>query len=131
MLVSLIVKHYVSQGIQQVHMLLGSADLLGNPVGLFTGISTGVTDFFYEPINGLARGPEDFAKGLGVGTASLLKGVGFGVLNTATKFTGAVGSGLAQVTMDDSYQAERQGTKLKVKDVFLLTCCSCSCERAR
>jgi hypothetical protein len=33
-----------------VYKILGSADFLGNPVGLFSNIGTGVMDFFYEPV---------------------------------------------------------------------------------
>jgi len=30
-------------------LLLGSSELLGNPVGLLRNLATGVSDFFYEP----------------------------------------------------------------------------------
>jgi len=43
---SRIIQHYIRQGIQQVYKLLGSTEALGNPVGLFSNISTGVMDFF-------------------------------------------------------------------------------------
>jgi vacuolar protein sorting-associated protein 13A/C len=36
--------NYRDQGMKQVLKLLGSLSLLGNPVGLFNNISTGVTD---------------------------------------------------------------------------------------
>jgi hypothetical protein len=49
---------------QQVYKILGSADFLGNPVGLFSSLGTGVLDFFYEPAQGLVKSPEDFGKGL-------------------------------------------------------------------
>lgn len=44
--------------------MLGSADFLGNPVGLFNNIGTGFADFFYEPAAGLIQSPEAFGKGL-------------------------------------------------------------------
>jgi hypothetical protein len=57
----------------QVFRLLGSAEMLGNPVGLFRNVGRGVKAFFYEPIQGLMRSPEEFAGGLSSGTTALLK----------------------------------------------------------
>jgi len=91
--------------------LVGSVDIIGNPVGLFYSISTGVEDFFYEPYQGFARGPKDFARGLGVGSVSLVQNFGYGVLNTTSKITGSVSKGFAQVTMDEQYLAERDASK--------------------
>jgi vacuolar protein sorting-associated protein 13A/C len=45
--------------------VIGSADVLGNPVGLFNNVSSGVRDFFYEPMQGFEiTRPQDFGKGL-------------------------------------------------------------------
>ena len=49
-------RHYTGQVLRQLHRLVGSVDLLGNPAGLFGALSSGVQDFFYEPYQGLARG---------------------------------------------------------------------------
>lgn len=46
------VLHYSQQFIGQVYRVLGSADFLGNPVGLFNNVSSGVADIFYQPLNG-------------------------------------------------------------------------------
>jgi len=69
-------KHYTYQIVSQMHKLVGSVDLIGNPVGLFGSISTGVEDFFYEPYQGLTRGPKDFALGVGTGSISLVRNLG-------------------------------------------------------
>jgi vacuolar protein sorting-associated protein 13A/C len=50
---SRITYHYRQEVLRQLYRILGSADFLGNPVGLFTNISSGVTDVFYEPFNGV------------------------------------------------------------------------------
>ena len=55
-------------------------------------------------------GPKDFAVGVKMGTVSLLSNVTGGVLDTAAKFTGSIGKGLAQASMDKKYQAQREGT---------------------
>jgi len=48
--------------------VVGSVDLIGNPVNLFNNLSTGVEDFFYEPFQGFMESPQSFARGLGRGT---------------------------------------------------------------
>ena len=56
-----------------------------------------------------AAGPKDFAVGVKVGTVSLMSNVTGGMLDTAAKFTGSIGKGLAQASMDKKYQAQREG----------------------
>eukprot|EP00941_MAST-03F_sp_MAST-3F-sp1_P004284 g4284.t1 len=91
--------------------LVGSADILGNPVGLASNMGTGVKDFFYEPANGLMSSPEDFAIGLKTGTFSLLTKVTGGVFNSGSKIVGSVNSGVARLAMDESYMKEREKRK--------------------
>ena len=100
-------RHYVRQGIYQLYKLVGAADAIGSPVNLFGSLAQGVEDFFYEPIYGLLRGPSDFAMGLTVGMASLLKSVGVGMLDTTSKITSSLGRGLAEATLDRNYQMMR------------------------
>jgi vacuolar protein sorting-associated protein 13A/C len=58
--------HYSDQFIYQVHRILGSADFLGNPVGLFNNLSSGVAELFYEPWQGLIMSdrPQDLGYGI-------------------------------------------------------------------
>ena len=57
--------HYRQEVLRQLHLLLGSADFLGNPVGLFTNVSSGVADIFYEPWRGaVVHGNADIAVGI-------------------------------------------------------------------
>lgn len=60
-----IVYHYRQDVIRQLYRILGSADFLGNPVGLFTNVSSGVADIFYEPWNGVVvQGNRDLGAGI-------------------------------------------------------------------
>lgn len=57
--------HYTQQAIVQVHKILGSIDMLGNPVGLFNTMGEGMTDLFYEPYQGFVSDrPQDIGIGL-------------------------------------------------------------------
>ena len=60
----MITQHYTRQALSEIHKLLGSTEILGNPVGLFRSVGTGVVDFFYEPAQGLVTSPQAFGVGL-------------------------------------------------------------------
>ena len=40
---------------RQIHLLIGGGAAIGDPVNLFANISTGVQDFFYEPMVGIVH----------------------------------------------------------------------------
>ncbi|KNC49059.1 vacuolar protein sorting-associated protein 13C [Thecamonas trahens ATCC 50062] len=105
--VSRITTHYVMQGVAESYKLIGSVEVLGNPVGLFNNLGTGVADFFVEPAKGITQSPREFGKGLGRGTSSLLKNSVYGVFNSAAAVTGTVGRGLGYLTLDDEYIERR------------------------
>lgn len=60
--------HYKQEVLRQVYRILGSADFIGNPVGLFTNVSSGVADIFYEPYKGVVM---HGSKELGIGIAKV------------------------------------------------------------
>jgi len=108
--------HYYEQGLRQIFKLIGSLEFLGNPVGLVDHLTGGVKDFFYEPAKGIVKSPEAFGEGLAKGSVSLIKGA-FGVFGAAGKFTGAIGKGIATISMDDDYMAEVE-SKRRPDNVF-------------
>lgn len=60
-----ITHHYRQEVLRQLYRILGSADFIGNPVGLFTNVSSGVADIFYEPFNGsVMHGNKDIGIGI-------------------------------------------------------------------
>jgi vacuolar protein sorting-associated protein 13A/C len=64
--------HYRQDVLRQLYRILGSADFIGNPVGLFTNVSSGVADIFYEPFNGVVMHGN---KELGIGIAKVRRQV--------------------------------------------------------
>ena len=67
---SRITYHYRQDVLRQLYRILGSADFIGNPVGLFTNVSSGVADIFYEPFQGVVmRGNRE----LGIGIAKVCR----------------------------------------------------------
>jgi vacuolar protein sorting-associated protein 13A/C len=60
--------HYRQDVLRQLYRILGSADFIGNPVGLFTNVSSGVSDIFYAPYNGVVMHGN---RELGIGIAKV------------------------------------------------------------
>lgn len=104
-----IILHYQEQAVAQIYRVLGSADFLGNPVGLFNNISSGFADFFYEPWQGFVmHGNRDIGVGIARGATSLAMKTVFGVTDSMTKFTSSIGKGLSAATLDADYQTKRR-----------------------
>ena len=122
-LVQNISSHYSQEVMYQVHKILGSADVLGNPVGLFNNISSGVTDIFYEPYQGLILSdrPEEFGIGIAKGAASFAKKTVFGFSDSFSKFTGSLSKGLAAASLDKQFQDRRRITKARNRPKHALT----------
>lgn len=113
---SRITYHYRQDVLRQLYRILGSADFIGNPVGLFTNVSSGVADIFYEPFQGVVmHGNKELGIGLAKGAASFVKKTVFGVSDSVTKFTSSVGKGLSAATFDSEYQARRRMTQRRNK----------------
>jgi len=107
--------HYQQEFLYQIHKILGSADIIGNPVGLFNNISSGVMDLFYEPYLGytLNDRPQEFGIGLAKGGISFMKKSVFGVSDSVSKVTGSLSKGLSAVTFDPRYQSERRNRRTR------------------
>ncbi|KAL2145881.1 hypothetical protein VTI28DRAFT_5963 [Corynascus sepedonium] len=114
-LIQNISNHYSQEALYQIHKILGSADFLGNPVGLFNNISSGFADIFYEPYQGLIMSdkPEDFGLGLARGAGSFFKKSVYGFSDSFSKVTGSFAKGLAAATMDKQFQDRRRITRAR------------------
>ncbi|PGH11668.1 hypothetical protein AJ80_07035 [Polytolypa hystricis UAMH7299] len=114
-LVTNITSHYTQEFLRQVHVVLGSADFLGNPVGLFNTVSSGVADIFYEPYQGfvMTDRPHELGIGIAKGATSFVKKSVFGLSDSITKFTGSLSKGLAAATLDKEFQDQRRMTRAR------------------
>jgi hypothetical protein len=94
-----IVGHYRAQAVDQLYTLLFSADILGQPLSLVQSLGTGVHDFFHEPAT--------------KGVESLARNSVYGFANSFHKATGAIGTGVALLSLDARYQRERQQNRVR------------------
>ena len=94
-LLNQLISKYRGDALRQVHKVIGSADFIGNPVGLFNNITAGVQDVFYEPYQGIVvgEGIQELGVGLAKGAKSLIKKTVFSVSDSFSKVTGSVSKG--------------------------------------
>lgn len=58
------VAHYKMAFLTQLYKLVGSLNIIGNPMSLFRNISKGVRDMTEKPLEGIVQGPLEFGIGL-------------------------------------------------------------------
>ena len=92
------IKSFIKETKYQIYKILGSSDIIGNPVKLIEKIGTGFFEFVNEPRKGLLKGPTQFGKGLAKGVAGLLNGVVGGTLDSVSKISGTLYSLLQSLT---------------------------------
>eukprot|EP01130_Rhizamoeba_saxonica_P014663 TRINITY_DN6427_c0_g2_i1.p1 TRINITY_DN6427_c0_g2~~TRINITY_DN6427_c0_g2_i1.p1 ORF type:complete len:1673 (-),score=349.86 TRINITY_DN6427_c0_g2_i1:65-4918(-) len=112
-IVNIIVSHYTRSVLAQSVLILGSADIIGNPVSLVNNLGTGAYSFFHEPAKGIVVSPKEFGLGIAKGTSTLLKNSIYGIFDTASKFTGSVAKGVEKMSFDNDYQRKRTVAKQK------------------
>ncbi|CAK1598970.1 unnamed protein product [Parnassius mnemosyne] len=107
-LINQVQSHYTGQALKQLYVLVLGLDVIGNPYGLVIGLKKGVEDLFYEPFQGAIQGPGEFAEGLLLGVRSLVGHTVGGAAGAMSRITGAMGHGLAALSLDKDYQRRRR-----------------------
>ena len=85
-----LINQYIKEGIKQIYKILGSSDIIGNPVNFIEGLGTGFFELINEPRKGFLLGPKQFGKGLLKGLGSLLSGVVGGSFGVVQRITGSL-----------------------------------------
>lgn len=103
--------HYQSEALRQAYVILGSVDVLGNPMIAWRNLRGGFQDFIYEPAHGITQGPQAFAYGMGRGTLSLVRASVYTFLDFNSRILSAFSLGLSEacLKLDDytGYPATR------------------------
>ena len=107
--------HYFQQLLACLYKIIGSLDLVGNPVGLLSNIKEGVMDLFIVPLNVLIESPQEFVDALRKGTASLLYNATDGFIGTGSSITRSVGRTAAKLTMDSEFIKSREKLQRPIK----------------
>lgn len=102
---------YLHYAMWQLYKIVGSLELVGNPIGLLSSLGSGVRDFFYEPAHAIITSPTEIRKiGRGVvkGAVSLVSNTTVGFLGTGITITRSIGRGVAKLSMDSAYMRRRE-----------------------
>ena len=99
----LLISHYQRQGLIEIYKIIGSIDLLGNPVGFVDKIGTGFIEFFNEPRKGFIANNNKSAfvnvgEGLAKGFGSLISNIVGGSFDVVGKITGTLLSATKTIT---------------------------------
>lgn len=86
--------------IKQLYKILGSLNIIGNPVSLFRNIATGIKDLKEKPAEGFVSGPLEFGIGLADGTSSLIAHSVGGAFNSVSKATSSLAKAFALLSFD-------------------------------
>ncbi|CAG9319687.1 unnamed protein product [Blepharisma stoltei] len=108
-----ITKFYTREGISQFYKILGSVDLLGNPIEFIDTLGKGVTDFFVEPSKKVMKGPKSFSRGVGKGVRSLVGNTISGSFGGVNRITGSL-YGIVREMTGDQYGSSRIENEGKV-----------------
>ena len=85
-----LINHYSKEGIKQIYRILGSTDLIGNPVNFIEGLGNGFFELVNEPRKGFLLGPKQFGKGLLKGLGGMLSGVVGGTFGVVQRVSGTL-----------------------------------------
>jgi vacuolar protein sorting-associated protein 13A/C len=92
---------------------MGSIDLIGNPVALFSNIGRGMQDLIQKPKEGFIKGPLEGGLGIVKGAGSLLGRTVSSTCSALEKITGSIGTGVAGLSMDEGFLKSRQYLKIR------------------
>ena len=95
---SKIYKEYKHQGTAQILTLIGSSDIIGNPVKLLEGIGTGFYELVNEPRKQFVHGPLQFGKGIAKGLGKLLSGIIGGAFGVVESISGTLYTTIQSLT---------------------------------
>ena len=97
----IVVKSYITEGITQIYKVLGSLDIIGNPVKLARNVGGGFYDLVNEPRKGFRLGPKEFGIGVAKGVGSLIYGIVGGVLDSLQRISGTLYAATQSLTGHD------------------------------
>ncbi|XP_012268331.2 intermembrane lipid transfer protein VPS13B isoform X1 [Athalia rosae] len=106
--------HYLSGAIFGAGWVVGSLEILGSPGGLAQALGCGLRDFVSLPFQGLLHGPWGFVVGVTHGSASLMKHVTAGTVNSVTKLASSVARNLDRLTLDvEHLQRQEESRRMR------------------
>ena len=120
-------EHYQKECMRQLYRIIGSVEVLGNPVGLFRNLGTGFRAFG-SGVSGLRHGDQQSFKD---GAKTLVRHGTHGLSNTISKVSSSVSRGVASVSLDSDFlrqRDEQKDNKVQIQNKTHFNCSSNSFE---
>jgi hypothetical protein len=111
-LLSMLREHYQKDCVRQFYKVIGSVEILGNPVGLLRNLGTGLVAM-RTGISNMRKG--DSLKSLKEGAKTFAKHSTYGLSNSISKVSSSMSKGVASLAMDDDFLKEREERKDEMK----------------
>ena len=86
----IIIEEYKHKGTKQILKIIGSSDLIGNPIKFLEGIGTGFYELVNEPRKRFVQGTLEFSKGIAIGLGKFLSGIIGGTFGVVESITGTL-----------------------------------------
>ncbi|VFQ83984.1 unnamed protein product [Cuscuta campestris] len=93
--------HYSRQFLHEMYKVLGSAGVIGNPMGFARNVTLGIKDFLSAPLQSALQSRAGLITGMAQGTSSLFSNTVYAISDTATQFSKAAKKGIVAFTFDD------------------------------
>lgn len=93
--------------------LLGSLDMIGNPLGLINNFKVGIKDAITKPMEGFVQGPLELGRGIVQGTNSLVSNTVGGTFNSINKISRTMAQGIGTLSMDPEFIQQREALRAK------------------
>ncbi|KAL0480379.1 hypothetical protein AKO1_002824 [Acrasis kona] len=123
------IKHYTKQGLKELYKVLGSLNIIGNPLGLVKDIKSGVKGMVKKPVqNSRSTTGEssieseagvhshkyhhhkqgDTTRGISKGGKDLFKNTLHGAFKTVSRVSYSLGRGISYLTLDRDYNRRKE-----------------------
>ncbi|XP_048139080.1 uncharacterized protein LOC115752507 isoform X2 [Rhodamnia argentea] len=97
----ILLRHYTRQLLHEMYKVLGSAGVIGNPMGFARRLGLGIRDFLSVPARNVNQSPAGLVRGMAQGTTSLLSNTVYALSDAATQFSRAAQKGIVALTFDE------------------------------
>ncbi|GBG27559.1 Vacuolar protein sorting-associated protein 13B [Hondaea fermentalgiana] len=102
--------NYIADALLGSPALLGSLEILGNPVGFARSVGAGVYDLVFQPLKAIRHGygPGGILRGVARGWSSLLIHLSEGALMSVSGFSNSIARNLDRLSLDAAYATRRE-----------------------
>ncbi|CAL9110355.1 unnamed protein product [Musa acuminata var. zebrina] len=96
----IITRHYMRQLLHEMYKVLGSAGVIGNPMGFARNVGLGIKDFLSFSGKGVLQSPSGLLTSVAEGSRGLLSSTVYAISSATSQFSKAAHKGIVAFTFD-------------------------------